>query len=311
MAEAKTTKHPSSAVQTTGHAWDGDLQEFNNPLPRWWLWSFYATVLFAVIYWVIYPAWPVGDTYTTGVLNNITYKVGDQDVTTHWNTRARLMAEMQTGEAAVKQQQHMNEVAAADYSEILANPEMMDFTRSVGKVLFADNCAACHGSGGQGVVGRYPNLVDDAWLWGGSVENIHATIAQGRQGYMPPFKNTFTEEQFGQVAEYVLSLSGHEVDQAVAEQGQALFQGPVGGCYACHTQEGTGLPSVGAANLTDSIWTVASVPGQQTMEGKRAAVVEVIRNGISREMPAWDGRLTETEVKLLTVYVHDLSGGTN
>src|SRR5690606_14520735 len=103
---------------------------------------------------------------------------------------------------------------------------------------------------------HYPNLVDDAWLWGGSVDNIHATIAQGRQGYMPPFKNTFTEEQFGQVAEYVLSLSGHEVNAELAAEGEKLFQGSVGGCYACHTQEGTGLPSVGSANLTDSIWTV-------------------------------------------------------
>ena len=309
MGEAKTTKHPSNAVQTTGHAWDGDLQEFNNPLPRWWLWAFYATVVFAVLYWVIYPAWPVGDTYTKGMFNTITYQVGDEQVTTHWNTRARLIHEMQEGEGAKKKQEYMGQIAAASYEEILASPTMMDFTHSVGGVLFADNCAACHGAGGQGKVGLFPNLVDDAWLWGGSVEQIHASIAGGRQGFMPAFKNTFTEPQLDQVTEYVLSLSGQDVDQQLAAQGKALFQGQGGGCYACHGADAKGMNAMGSANLTDSIWTIADVPGQDTLDGKRAAIREVIRKGVQRHMPSWKGRLTDNEIKLLTVYVHDLSGG--
>lgn len=309
MGEAKTTKHHSSAVQTTGHAWDGDLQEFNNPLPRWWLWSFYATVVFSVLYWVIYPAWPVGDTYTKGMFNNITYHVGDEEVTSHWNTRARLVREMQEGEASRKQAEYMSQIAAAGYDDILADPKMMDFTHSVGKVLFADNCAACHGAGGQGKVGLFPNLVDDAWLWGGSVEQLHTTIAEGRQGFMPAFKNTFTEQQLDQVAEYVLSLSGHPADQQLADQGRALFQGQGGGCYYCHGEDATGMQSQGSANLTDSVWTIADVPGQETDTGKRAAIKEVIRNGVERKMPSWKGRLSDTEIKLLTLYVHDLSGG--
>ncbi len=309
MAEAKTTKHHPNAVQTTGHAWDGDLQEFNNPLPRWWLWAFYATVVFAVVYWIIYPAWPVGNTYTKGLFNSITYHVGDKAVTTHWNTRARLVHELQEGEAAKKQKQYMNQIAAASYDEILASPKMMDFTHSVGNVLFADNCAACHGAGGQGKVGLFPNLVDDAWLWGGSVQQIHTTISGGRQGFMPSFKNTFTEAQLNQVAEYVLSLSRHKVDQGLADQGRVLFQGQGGGCYYCHGKDAKGMTSQGSANLTDSIWTIADVPGQKTDAAKREVIKQVVRNGVHRTMPTWKGRLSDTEIKLLTIYIHDLSGG--
>lgn len=308
MADAQTKKHPTSSVQTTGHAWDGDLQEFNNPLPRWWLWAFYATVVFALVYWLFYPAWPYGHSYTKGVLNTITYQADGEERTTHWNTRALLAREMQQGEAAVRQRQHMQEVAAADYEQILQSPEMMGFTLSVGDVLFADNCAACHGAGGQGKLGLFPNLVDDAWLWGGSVEAIHETISQGRRGFMPPFANTLTDVQLDQVTEYVLSLSGHGVDTAKADKGRALFGGERGGCYYCHTREGTGRASQGAADLTDSVWTVARVPGQSDLDGRRAAVREVIESGVNRVMPAWKDRLSATEIKLLTVYVYNLGG---
>jgi cytochrome c oxidase cbb3-type subunit 3 len=309
MAEAKNPKHPSTAVQTTGHAWDGDLQEFNNPLPRWWLWAFYATVVFAVVYWLFYPAWPIGRSYTKGMLNTITYKVGDKEVTTHWNTRALLWKDMQTGEEALKQQKYMEQIAAASYQQIQSDPKMMDFTLSVGKVLFADNCAACHGSGGQGKVGLFPNLVDDDWLWGGSVQDIHTTISEGRHGFMPSFKSTFTDAQLDDVTEYVLSLSGLAQDQDRVAQGKVLFQGQGGGCYYCHGKAGTGLKSQGSANLTDSVWTIADVPDRPDIAGKREAVRQVIRNGVSRQMPTWKGRLNPTEIKLLTVYVHNLSGG--
>lgn len=307
MSEAKTKQQ--GAVQTTGHAWDGDIQEFNNPLPRWWLWGFYATVVFSIVYWIIFPAWPVGKGYTTGLFNTITFKVGDQEQTTHWNTRALLAKDMQEGEEALRTQEYMEKVAAADYQQILADPDMMAFVRSVTKGLFGDNCAACHGAGGAGVVGLFPNLADDDWLWGGSVEEIQATLTHGRVGYMPAFARTFSDEQLDDVANFVLSLSGHDVPADKVNRGKQLFTGEAGGCYYCHTAEGTGLKSQGAANLTDNIWTIADVQGQPELDGKLNAVKNVIRNGANRTMPAWQGRLSDTQIKLLTVYVHELGGG--
>jgi cytochrome c oxidase cbb3-type subunit 3 len=309
MSEVKQDKAQSGSVQTTGHAWDGDLQEFNNPLPRWWLWGFYATVVFAVGYWFFYPAWPVGQDYTKGGLNSITYKVGDKEVTTHWNTRARLMKELQEGEESIKQRQYMQKVVDASYEQILSDSSMIQFTRSVGKTIFTDNCAACHGMGGAGVVGLFPNLVDDDWLWGGEVEAIQTTLEQGRNGYMPAFAKTFNDQQLDDVVEYVLGLSGHEVVEAKADRGAVLFNGEGGGCYYCHTKEATGMRSVGSANLTDGIWTLANVPGQTTAEGKRQVVRDVIKNGVNRKMPAWQDRLSPAEIKVLAVYVHELGGG--
>ncbi|RRQ22121.1 cytochrome-c oxidase, cbb3-type subunit III [Thiohalobacter thiocyanaticus] len=306
MSEANKQQ---GAVQTTGHSWDGDLQEFNNPLPTWWLWGFYLTVVFAVIYWVIYPAWPVGETYTRGVANTITYTVDGEERTTHWNTRALLMKEMQSGKSAQKMQAYMEQVAAASYEDILADEEMLAFTRAVAKGMFGDNCAACHGSGGAGVMGLFPNLVDDAWLWGGTVEQIEQTLTEGRHGFMPAFGRSLDDGQINAVAHYVLSLSDHEVDDDMAQRGMQIFNGREGGCFYCHTSEGTGLESQGAANLTDSIWTVADVPGQDSLDGKLNEVKRVVENGIERVMPAWEGRLSDNEIKLLTVYVHELGGG--
>ncbi|MGM0413093.1 MAG: cytochrome-c oxidase, cbb3-type subunit III [Pseudomonadota bacterium] len=297
-------------VETTGHAWDGDLQEYNNPLPRWWLWTFYATVIFAVVYWILYPAWPVGDTYTKGLMNTITYEneAGEEE-TTHWNTRALFLKEMKESPAAVRQQDYLDQVSDLSYEAIQEDPDLMAFTRSYGRGLFGDNCAACHQQGGGGVMGAYPNLVDDAWLWGGDFADIEETIHQGRLGYMPPFQETFNEEQLDSVAAYALSLSGHDVDQELASQGEEIFNGPTGGCYQCHTTEGTGRESVGAANLTDSIWTVADVPDAEGIDAKMAEVKEVIHDGIQREMPKFGDRLSEDEIRLLTLYVHELGGG--
>lgn len=302
-------KKQQGAVQTTGHAWDGDIQEFNNPLPRWWLWGFYASVVFAVLYWVIYPAWPIGKSYTTGLFNNITYTVNGEERSRHWNTRSLLLKDMQEGKEALLAKSYMEKVAAADYQQILADPEMMGFVRSVAKGVFGDNCAACHGTGGAGVMGLFPNLADDDWLWGGSVDAIQQTLTQGRVGYMPAFARTFNDEQLDAVANFVLSLSGHELPAEKVLRGKQLFTGDTGGCYYCHTAAGTGLASQGSANLTDSVWTIADVPGQADLNGKLAAVKNVIHNGVSRVMPAWQDRLDENQIKLLTVYVHELGGG--
>ncbi len=301
-------QHQGKAVQTTGHAWDGDLQEFNNPLPRWWLWSFYATVVFAVIYWILYPAWPIAKSFTKGIAT-VTYQSEGKEVTTHWNTRAELIEEMQSGSETLKQQAYLEKVGAASYDQIANDPDMMAFTRSMAKVLFADNCAACHGVGGTPAqVGQYPNLRDDAWLWGGDIAQIETTIREGRHGFMPAFGDVLNDTQVDQVAHYVLSLSNRSADAAKAAAGRAIFQGQEGGCYYCHTESGKGMFSQGAANLTDAVWTVADVPGAADDNARLEAVRAVIRGGVQRQMPPWGGRLSDTQIKLLTVYVQSLGG---
>ncbi|MCW9079684.1 MAG: cytochrome-c oxidase, cbb3-type subunit III [Gammaproteobacteria bacterium] len=304
MAEQNQGK----AVQTTGHAWDGDLQEFNNPLPRWWLWTFYATCVFALVYWIWYPAWPIADTFTKGIAT-VTYQSNGKEVTTHWNTRAELIEEMQTGDETLKQQAYLGKVAAASYEEIANDPDMMAFTRSMAKVLFADNCAACHGIGGTpALVGLYPNLSDDAWLWGGEIGQVEHTIKQGRNGYMPSFGAVLGDEKIDQLAHYVMTLSGQAADSAKAEAGREIFQGQEGGCHYCHTPSGKGMFSQGAANLTDAVWTVADVHGAADDAARLEAVRNVIKKGVSRQMPAWKGRLDDAQIKLLTVYVQSLGG---
>lgn len=314
MSEKKTKQQQKprasrpTAVQTTGHAWDGDLQEYNNPLPRWWLWAFYGTVVFAVIYWFIYPSWPIGDTWLKG-FGKVTYTANGEEHQSHWNTRTALLEDLHDSAAAVRQQKFMERIAQASFAVIRNDPEMLAFTRSVGKGLFGDNCAACHGRGGQGVIGLYPNLADDAWLWGGTMEKIEETLIKGRHGFMPPFAETFSPQQLDDVAEYELSLSGEAPKSEASERGRVLFQGMGGGCYYCHGHDGKGLPSQGAANLTDKIWTIANVPAQKTLEEKKAVLKSVIENGVQRVMPAWKDRLSATEIKLLAVYVHQLGGG--
>lgn len=308
---SKAEQNKPAAVQTTGHAWDGDIQEYNNPIPTWWVWTFYGTIVFCLIYWLIFPAFPIGTSYTKGVFNTITFENDKgEEVTTHWNTRSLFIKDMQTGDEAVKQKEYLAQITSSSMEEVLQDPEKMAFVRSMSKVLFADNCAACHGSGANGVVGLFPSLVDDDWLWGGKPEQIEQTLVNGRRGYMPSFKETLNEEQLTSVAAYVLSMSGIEGGAPKAiEEGQHIFQGEIGGCYYCHTKEGTGMYSQGAANLTDQVWTIANVPGLASYEDKLGAVESVIHKGVQRVMPSMKNRLSEDEIKLLTVYVHQLGGG--
>ena len=297
-----------AAVQTTGHAWDGDIQEFNNPLPTWWVWGFYATVVFCFIYWALYPAWPIGRDYTKGAMNDIEYTTADgQTVKTHWNTRALFEKDMQT--AREKQQKYVDQLAAASIKEIINDEEKSKFAYSMAKVLFADNCAACHQPGGAGVVGSYPNLADDDWLWGGSFEQIKASIDGGRNGFMPSFNKKLSEQQIDDVSEYVLSLAKHETDTSQTARGKEIFNGQAGGCYYCHTKAGTGMLSMGSANLTDSVWTIADVPAAETAAEKKAQIKAVVEKGVHRKMPEWKTRLTDTQIKILAFYVHQLGGG--
>ncbi len=317
MNEAKNEQQQRSegprpaAVQTTGHAWDGDIQEFNNPLPRWWLWAFYGTVVFAVIYFFVYPSWPVGGSWTKG-LGSVSYTVDGQEQEMRWNTRSLLLADLHDGDAAVRQRQYLEQVAQADFDTIAQDAEMLSFVRSIGSGLFGDNCAACHGRGGQGVMGQYPNLTDDAWLWGGTMADIEQTLHLGRNGYMPGFKATLNAQQLDDVAEYVLSLSGEAPASEATARGEAIFQGDTGGCYMCHGADAMGIQSMGAANLTDKVWTLVDVPSEEGVGAKRAVLREFISGGVpwnSRMMPAWPERLTDTEIKVLAVYVHQLGGG--
>jgi cytochrome c oxidase cbb3-type subunit 3 len=301
-------KLQSQTVQTTGHAWDGDLQEYNNPLPVWWVYTFYATVVFALVYWTIYPSWPFGKGWIGGV-SNITYVNSVGETKTHsWNTRALFLEDMNKAVAA--QKPYFDKVSAMSYEQIAQDPEMNGFILSSGKALFADNCAPCHQAGGQGKISFFPNLTDDDWLYGGSYDKIHETLVGGRRGYMPAFGEVLDGEQVDLLANYVASLSGIGHDTAKAAAGNALFHSETAACFYCHNSDAKGRQDIGAPNLTDNIWLWADVPAASAAEGKVSAIRGVITNGLNKGvMPAWGGRLSPEQIKVLTVYVHELGGG--
>lgn len=301
-------KLQSQTVQTTGHAWDGDLQEYNNPLPTWWVYTFYVTVVFAIVYWTIYPSWPFGKGWIGGV-TNITYVNSEGETKTHsWNTRALLLADL--NEATAAQKPYFDKVASMSYEQVAKDPEMNGFILSAGKALFADNCAACHQAGGQGVVGFFPNLTDDDWLYGGSFEKIHETLMQGRRGYMPAFSEVLTGDQIDSLANYVASQAGIAHDESKARAGDVLFHSETAACFYCHGGDAKGRQDIGAPNLTDKVWLWADVPAAQGADAKVAAIRNVISGGLNKGvMPAWAGRLSPEQIKVLTVYVHELGGG--
>lgn len=305
MSEPKLQSH---TVQTTGHAWDGDLQEYNNPLPTWWVYAFYFTLVFALIYWIIYPSWPVGQGFFSGI-SNVTYVNNrGETVTGGWNTRAVYMADM--NEAAATQKQYFDKIAQQSYETIARDPQMNGFILSAGKALFAENCAACHQSGGQGVVSFFPNLTDDDWLYGGDYNTIHATLVGGRRGYMPSFGEVLDASQIEQLAQYVASLSGLQHDAATAQAGNVLFHSETAACFYCHGTDAKGRKDIGAPNLTDKIWLWAGVTAAEKNSDKVAAIRKVIHDGVNKGvMPAWGERLSPEQIKVLTVYVHELGGG--
>lgn len=294
--------------QTTGHVWDETLQEYNNPLPNWWILGFYATIVFAIAYWLYYPSWPMGKHFLSG-FGQVEYSnAAGETEAWHWNTRAKLLKETQ--EAAALQKPYFDKLAAMPYEQIGKDPELSSFVVSAGKPLFADNCAACHQSGGGGKVGSYPNLTDDDWIYGGSHDKIMETITKGRRGYMPPFAEALDKAQIQALASYVLSLSGNKADPAKVAQGKELFHSHAAACYYCHGDQAKGRQDIGSANLTDQVWLWADVPGAADDAGKLAAVEKVITGGLAKGvMPAWDGRLKPEQIKLLSVYVHELGGG--
>ncbi len=292
----------SQTVQTTGHAWDGDIQEFNNPLPTWWIWGFYITVVFAIVYWFLYPAWPVGDSYTKGMGNTVEYTTKEGEVVvTHWTTRALYQKEMQA--AREQQAVQLAKYSKLSFDEIKKDDAMRAYAISVAKVLFADNCAACHQPGGAGLISMYPSLVDDDWIWGSDYKQIETSIRSGRKGVMPSFSKTLNEKQIDDVAYYVLNYSSKQNDFARVKNGKEIFNT---NCAACHTQKGIGNIQLGAANLTDKIWTVAGITAKMKDKDKINSIKQVIKNGIAREMPGWENRFSDLEIKMLTFYVNEL-----
>jgi len=314
----KITKDPLTGAETTGHVWDDTLQEFNNPLPTWWLWAFYATIIFSIVYWIIYPSWPTNFAKRGFIegSTSISFKAdsikdgkkivgGGEEMSVPWNTRALLAHEMQNDPNELKRQAMVKKVAGMALADVAKDPDSSAFVRAYGKGIFGDYCAACHQAGGQGVRGHYPNLVDDAWLWGGDPADIETTIRKGRKGNMPAHKATLSDQQITEAANYVLSLSGEAVDTGLAASGKEIFN--TKGCSGCHTPAATGMKALGSANLTDKIWTQAHVPEADAIEAKVKAVKAVISGGIQREMPSWEARLSGDEIKVLVAYLKLLS----
>ncbi len=301
-------------VETTGHVWDGDLREYNNPLPRWWLWGFYGTIIFAVVYWILYPAWPYAGTYTKGV-ETVSFTVKNPDgtektVTEHWNSRALFNKDMESSPSALAQKEWLAKVKDMSFEQIAANPDTLNFARSMGHALFGDHCAACHGTGGQGVLSMnleasYPNLTDDAWIHGSSYEKIVQDITNGIHGNMPAFGALFQGEKRADLAQYVLSLSHQPgVNEEAANRGKALFAT----CAGCHGATGAGNQMIGAPNLTDQAWDFVDISGAKDFDEKLKLVEGVIANGMNHHMPKFGDRLSPEQIRLLAVYVRQLGG---
>ena len=279
-----------SGTATTGHQWD-DIKELNTPLPRWWVITFYLTIIWAVGYWILYPAWPLLWSNTTGLLG--------------YSSRANLAVELANLDRI--RGEKMATLASASLADIEKDPNLLALARARGKTVFGDNCAPCHGSGATGSKG-FPNLNDDDWLWGGSLDQIMQTIrfgarsgnAKGHEGNMLAFgkDGMLKPEQIVSVANYVRSLSHLPTAPGFnAAEGAKIF---AENCVACHGENGKGNPEVGSKDLTANIWLYGS---------DEATLIETITNGRGGVMPAWDGRLDPVTLKAMAVYVHSLGGG--
>jgi cytochrome c oxidase cbb3-type subunit III len=268
--KSQSVRKVPGVAPTTGHTWDEDLAEYNNPLPRWWSWLFYITIVFALAYLVLYPG------------------LGSWRGALGWSQVTQLEQELA---AADKRFGPIYEkFAALDVEALAKNPEAL----AIGQKLFLNNCAQCHASDGGGSRG-FPNLTDRDWLWGGDPATIKATITNGRTGTMPPFGPALGEQGVKDVAHYVMSLSGLTHDSLRKARGEPVFKST---CAACHGPEGKGNPALGAPNLTDRIWLHGS--GEPT-------IIETITRGRSGQMPAHKELLSEAKIHLLTAYVLSLS----
>lgn len=286
-------RDPHTGHMTTGHEWNG-IKELNTPVPRVVWFFLIVTALWSLAYWILMPAWPLGVTYTKGLL-------GFDD---------REVLEERIAESSAARAEWVNAIASSDYDAIRKNPALMTYVRDAGHALFTDNCAVCHGTGGTGGKG-YPDLTANAWLWGGEPETIAETLRVG-------INSTHDETRFGEmmafgrdgmidrddvlaVTDYVRSLSNPDVaedlDDQTLEKGRDVFTQQ---CATCHGDDGTGIQDMGAPNLADGQWIYG---------GDRQSVYQTIYHGRRGHMPHWEGRLGETERRILTLYVLDLANG--
>ncbi|MBE3637518.1 cytochrome-c oxidase, cbb3-type subunit III [Mangrovicoccus algicola] len=275
-------------VPTTGHSWDG-IEEYDNPMPRWWLTIFYITLIWGAVYSILMPSWPGVTGAWPGLLG--------------WSTRGEVaeeVARMTEANAEIDAR-----LAAADLTALSGDPELSQYAVNAGAAVFRTWCAQCHGSGAAGATG-FPNLLDDDWLWGGDIASIAYTVTHGirnetdadaRYSQMPVFDELLEPGQIDALANYVLSLSGTPPDSALAAQGAALF---ADNCVACHMEDGTGNPEIGAPNLADAIWLYGGDYDtvRQSIAGARFGV-----------MPNWNTRLTQSQINAVATYVHALGGG--
>ncbi len=283
-------KDDVSGTEMTGHEWDG-IKELDTPMPRWWLWSYWATVVFSLGYVIAYPAWPLVHGATPGLLG--------------YSSRSDLVQELADAKTAQKGQ--LEQISALSLEDIRKDPKTLEFAVAGGKAAFRINCIQCHGSGAAGGKG-YPNLNDDDWLWGGTLDQIHTTLQHGirytadadtRQSLMPAFgaDGILTAEQVSDVADVVLKMSGQQVDVAAADRGALVYKD---NCAACHGENGEGNRELGGPRLTDAIAQYVS---------DKASIVAQINKPRQGVMPAWSSRLDAATIKQLAVYVHGLGGG--
>ena len=274
-----------TGTEFVGHEWDG-IEELNTPLPRWWLYTFYATVLFSLVYVVLYPAWPLIDKATEGTLG--------------WSSRGDLAREMGAAEAA--RAGTVAKIAATDIEALPASPELMQAAVAGGAAAFKVNCVQCHGAGAAGSPG-YPNLNDDDWLWGGTLTEIEYTLTHGirwdaasetRTNFMPAFEGMLDAGQAKALAGHVLALSGK------GRANPAGAQAFADNCAACHGAGGEGMPAMGAPALNDAIWLFGGTEADVTRQILKP------RHGV---MPAWKDRLDPVTIKMLAAYVQSRGGG--
>jgi cytochrome c oxidase cbb3-type subunit III len=275
---------------TTGHSWDG-IEEYDNPMPRWWLWTFYATIVWAFGYMVLYPAWPMISQATPGILG--------------YSTRGELDQRMEEFEA--RNAQWFDRLVETELTQIADDADLNRFAVQAGGAVFRAHCSQCHGSGAAGVqASGYPNLLDDDWLWGGTIEDIHHTVAHGirnetdpdaRWSQMPAFGEILSNDEIEQVVQFVRAMSGQDHDAELATPGAEVYEL---NCAACHGEQGEGDQFQGAPRLNDAIWLYG---------GSEDAIRHTVRYSRFGVMPAFSERIREAEVRAVAIYVHQLGGG--
>lgn len=278
-----------TGTETTGHEWDG-ITELDTPMPRWWLIVFYVSIIWSIGYWIVYPAWP-----TFSGTNERGGTIG----TSEW-TQYKQLDESQA-EIVARRAEYQGRFDEASFEDILKADDLYAFALAGGNSAFKDNCATCHGTGGAGAPG-YPNLNDDEWLWGGTLEDIHTTISYGirsgndqeRFSEMPAFAELLAADEIENIADFVIAKATNE---ALPDAGMQLYQD---NCASCHGVNTEGGRDFGAPNLSDAIWLYAD---------DRAAIVRQIKNPKHGIMPAWEHRLSPSTIRQLAIYVHSLGGG--